>query len=616
MGDIGTGADGLRGPCVRSDFDIRPLKLGRAHVDAVLVHSLPTGTHAVVDGLDLAAANPPVRVARPSRRRLQRRERWVETLAALAFLAVAVGMAIGLPDGRALDAGTGAMLVVAYALVRQARFDVGAGFVVPTHLVLVPMLFLLPAHLVPFAVAIGSLLGTGIDVLVRGTHPERGIVAIANAWFAVGPALVFALSGATEPTLAICVLAFAAQLATDFAASTTREWLCSAIPPHFQARVIALVAVVDGLLWPIGLLTALAALRDPLLALLVLPLAALLAMVAHERTARLELVRDQTTRLERAMHRLGKTFASGLDRDASLAIAVEAAIDVTDATTGRVVHARGDGAELGSGAAGSVEGLLCDAERAALEADGEVEAADEPSTAIAVALPAPAGDDDDETILLSVARPNRPFTADERERLHELARHAAVSVENVARHERLARQATTDELTGLLNHRRMHEVLEEEIARASRFRPPVALVMLDIDDFKRVNDTYGHQRGDEVLYEVARAVEAAARQGDHVARYGGEELAVVLPHAEIGQARLVAERIRERIARVEIELPDGRSIRPTASLGVATLSGQDDKQGLIAAADAALYAAKRSGKNRTVCAAQPAGARHGGRARG
>jgi diguanylate cyclase (GGDEF)-like protein len=140
--------------------------------------------------------------------------------------------------------------------------------------------------------------------------------------------------------------------------------------------------------------------------------------------------------------------------------------------------------------------------------------------------------------------------------------------------------------------------------------------MLDIDDFKRVNDTYGHQRGDEVLYEVARAVEAAARQGDHVARYGGEELAVVLPHAEIGQARLVAERIRERISRVEIELPDGRSIRPTASLGVATLSGQDDKQGLIAAADAALYEAKRSGKNRTVCAAQPLAARHGGRARG
>jgi diguanylate cyclase (GGDEF)-like protein len=613
MGDIGTRPRHLRGPCVRSDLAIRPLKALAAHVDGVLVHRFQGPSPLVVNGISDTAVTPSARGGR----RLRRRERWMESLAAAAFLLVALGMAVALPSDRGLDLGTGAMLVVAYALVRQARFDMGAGFVVPTHLVLVPMLFLLPPHLVPFAVALGSLLGTLIDVLARGTHPERGIVAIANAWFAVGPSLVFALSGATEPTWTICVLAFAAQLGTDFAASATREWLCSSIPPHFHARVISLVAVVDGLLWPIGLLTALAALRDPMLTLLVLPLAALLAMVAHERTARLEQVRTQETRLERSTRRLGRTFASGLDRDASLALAVEAAVDVTDAATGRVVHARGDGADRRSEPAGSVEALLCDAERAALDAHGEVEAsAAAPATALAVALPAPAGDDDADTIVLSVARPDRPFTAEESERLQELARHAAVSMENVARHERLARQATTDELTGLLNHRRMHEVLEEEIGRASRFRPPVALVMLDIDDFKRVNDTYGHQRGDEVLYSVARAVEAAARQGDHVARYGGEELAVVLPHAELGQAHRVAERIRERIARVEITLPDGRSIRPTASLGVATLSGHADKQELIAAADAALYQAKRNGKNRTICAAQPAAARHGARAHG
>jgi diguanylate cyclase (GGDEF)-like protein len=111
-----------------------------------------------------------------------------------------------------------------------------------------------------------------------------------------------------------------------------------------------------------------------------------------------------------------------------------------------------------------------------------------------------------------------------------------------------------------------------------------------------------------MLFAVARAVESAARQGDHVARYGGEEVAIVLPHADLSQARGVAERIRERIASTAVPLPGGGAVRPTASLGVAVLSGDADKEQLIAAADAALYEAKRGGKNRTVCAPQAVGA--------
>src|SRR3712207_3756936 len=148
------------------------------------------------------------------------------------------------------------------------------------------MLFVLPADVVPLAVALGSLLGTVVDMIVRGTHPERAVVAVANGWFSIGPALVFALHDVTTPVWTVCVMAFAAQLATDLAASTAREWLCSAIPPHFQVRVIGLIAALDALLWPVGLLAALAAMRDPALVLLVLPLAALLAVVAHDRTRR------------------------------------------------------------------------------------------------------------------------------------------------------------------------------------------------------------------------------------------------------------------------------------------------------------------------------------------
>jgi diguanylate cyclase (GGDEF)-like protein len=555
-----------------------------------------------VDALRAPIVNQRARGRRAVQRRLEPREVRAESFAAFSFLAVAAAMAVGLATNRPFDAATAGILVVAYALVRQVRFDVGVGFAVATQLVFVPMLFLLPAPVLPLAVATGSLLGTGIDVLLRGAHPERAVVAVANGWFAVGPALVFALTGVTEPLWWICVVAFAAQLAGDLAASTAREWMCSAISPHFQARVIGLIAVVDALLWPVGLLTALAAHHDPLLTLLVLPLAALLALVAHERTARLKQVDSQTSKLERATSRIGETFASGLDREATLAIVIDTAIDATEATTGRVTYARGGDLHTWPGQHGSDDAWLQAAERLALgvACDAETPVVIHES-AMAVALCALAQEDAEQRIVLSVARAERPFTDTERDRFHDLARQAAVSLDNVARHERLARQATTDELTGLLNHRALHEALVAALESGSRFRPSVGLVMLDIDDFKRINDVYGHQRGDEVLYAVARAVESAAREDDHVARYGGEELAVVLPHADLAQAERVAERIRERIAAVAVALPDGDSIRPTASLGVAVSPGYGDKEALIAAADEALYGAKRSGKNRTVC---------------
>ena len=549
-----------------------------------------------------------LRDRRTAPRRLAARERRSELFAAATFLAVAAAMAVGFADSRPFDPVAAGVLVVAYALVRQAKFDVGVGFAVATQLVLVPMLFLLPADVLPLLVAAGCLLGTLIDIVARGAHPERAIVAVANAWFAVGPALVFVLLGDTEPVFVLCVLAFTAQFATDLASSTAREWLCSSIHPHFQARVIGLIAFVDAMLWPVGLLTAFAAQRDPLLALLVLPLAVLLALVAHERTARLQQVHSQSTRLERATSRIGETFASGLDRDATLALAVDAAIDATEAATGRVTHVRDGHLERRAGGAPE-DAALQAAELLALETRGEAAMVGVGGhSALAVALSATAGGEDDEQVVLSVARAAPGFSDEERERFQNLARQAAVSLGNVALHKQLARQATTDELTGLLNHRRLHEALSDELEHGPRFRKPVALVLLDIDDFKRVNDTHGHQCGDEVLYAVARAVESGAREGDHVARYGGEEIAVVLPHAGLAQAKVVAERIRRRIESVAVSLPGGGFVRPTASLGVAVLAGGGDKAALIAAADAALYDAKRAGKNRTVCAGERAGA--------
>jgi diguanylate cyclase (GGDEF)-like protein len=163
------------------------------------------------------------------------------------------------------------------------------------------------------------------------------------------------------------------------------------------------------------------------------------------------------------------------------------------------------------------------------------------------------------------------------------------------------RQAVTDELTGLANHRRFQELLATEMEQVRRYRYPVGLIMLDVDNFKKVNDTYGHPQGDVVLAEVARVVRASSRDADAPARYGGEEMAVILPHTDLEGSYAIAERVRTAVEALSIPLLDRRgTLSVTASLGVAA-SSDGSKDALIAAADGALYVAKRQGKNRTEC---------------
>jgi diguanylate cyclase (GGDEF)-like protein len=181
-----------------------------------------------------------------------------------------------------------------------------------------------------------------------------------------------------------------------------------------------------------------------------------------------------------------------------------------------------------------------------------------------------------------------------------------VSVENVGLHETVERQAVTDELTGLSNRRRFQETMAAEVERSKRFGQELGLVLLDIDDFKAVNDTYGHQQGDLVLREVARILRASSREIDEPARYGGEELAVVLPGTDLEGARQLAERVREGVEGLRLSIigdEGAEPLRVTASFGAASLpASAEDVRGLIAAADEALYQAKRAGKNRTVSA--------------
>jgi diguanylate cyclase (GGDEF)-like protein len=174
--------------------------------------------------------------------------------------------------------------------------------------------------------------------------------------------------------------------------------------------------------------------------------------------------------------------------------------------------------------------------------------------------------------------------------------------------EALRQLATRDQLTGLLNRREFDRIMAEEAERCRRFGQPLALVMVDIDHFKAVNDTHGHQAGDAVLREIAKTLTGQLRTVDRVARIGGEEFALVLMQTGRSAATEVAQRVVEAVAASPVVIESGASLRLTISAGVAVLP--DDVSWLellIGAADRSLFAAKRGGRNRVMTHAELAG---------
>lgn len=323
---------------------------------------------------------------------------------------------------------------------------------------------------------------------------------------------------------------------------------------------------------------------------------------------RLQELDAERVRLETAIRRLGEAFASNLDRDALLEIAVATAVDGVDAEGGRAVLSGGLEVTPTGAPPAALDMLVGAGEAEALVTGENGERMSDAGSVLTHPLQAAGGG-----VIgsLSVWRAGRPFAENERDLFHYLASQAATSLDNVALHETVQRQAVTDELTGLFNHRRFQEGLAQEIERARRFDAPLGLVMLDIDNFKSVNDTYGHQVGDQVLAAVSDVLRQNSREIDEPARYGGEELAVVLPGTDLEGAYNLAERVRQGIEALEFPLGGGRELKVTASFGAASLpESAGDQSSLIAGADTALYAAKRSGKNRTV-RAEPERARPG-----
>jgi putative nucleotidyltransferase with HDIG domain len=221
---------------------------------------------------------------------LTHRERLFDGLSGVIAVGVAVSMTL-LHSERSLSPGTALLLLLVYAAAKRIKFAVGAGYTIPTQIVFVPMLFLLPTPAVPLLVIAGILLGNLPDYAARKVHPDRVLLAPGDALYAVAPTLVLVLGHAQTVSWSdwpIYLAALAAQLVLDPLLATVREWLALGVHPSLQPRLLAEVMAVDALLAPIGLTAALVGAEHSGGWLLVMPLLALIAVFARERKARVE----------------------------------------------------------------------------------------------------------------------------------------------------------------------------------------------------------------------------------------------------------------------------------------------------------------------------------------
>ena len=184
--------------------------------------------------------------------------------------------------------------------------------------------------------------------------------------------------------------------------------------------------------------------------------------------------------------------------------------------------------------------------------------------------------------------------------ISELTKQSAVTIERANTYSEILQNATMDALTGLNNRRQFETRLSEQYAIANRQDTPLCAIMTDIDFFKKFNDTYGHAVGDLVLKQTASVIKNTLREYDIPSRYGGEEFCILLPQTGIEEAKIVAERLRSAVEKMEIELEDGRKIHLTISVGLAELDIKDMPEDLYMKADRALYDAKEGGRNRVV----------------
>ena len=207
--------------------------------------------------------------------------------------------------------------------------------------------------------------------------------------------------------------------------------------------------------------------------------------------------------------------------------------------------------------------------------------------------------------VLALYPPADGFSDEAKDAAAWIAAQALIALENAHLHGLVQRQAVTDELTGLANRRRFLSQMETEVARSRRSGSPLAIVLADLDDFKQVNDKYGHEAGDRTLRAFADILREAVRDIDLPVRLGGEEFAILLPDTDLPGGANLAERIRSTLAERQIESGAAR-ISVTASFGVSCFPLAASADDLLVDADRRLYDAKRRGKNRVEVSSSPA----------
>jgi len=170
------------------------------------------------------------------------------------------------------------------------------------------------------------------------------------------------------------------------------------------------------------------------------------------------------------------------------------------------------------------------------------------------------------------------------------------SIGNIKLFEKIQHQATTDGLTGLVNHKTFYEILEKELGRSSRYGGLISVIMVDIDNLKKINDAYGHRTGDKVIKEISRKIRECIRQIDTAARYGGDEFALILPNTSLTDAVIVAERMVNTVAHSPVTW-QGQQIGLSISVGLGQYDADTNPDDIASRSDQALYAAKQAGKN-------------------
>jgi diguanylate cyclase (GGDEF)-like protein len=217
---------------------------------------------------------------------------------------------------------------------------------------------------------------------------------------------------------------------------------------------------------------------------------------------------------------------------------------------------------------------------------------------------------DETTSMKLVLHPPAGGFGEETTKLAEwLCSQAAIALENARLHDIVQFQAITDELTGLVNRRRFLDALRSEITKGQRLGGRLSVILADLDDFKLINDGFGHHAGDEVLLAFADQLRAHGRDVDIAARLGGEEFAILLPETGLEGASVVAERLRRSLSDRPIRIGDKAVVTVTASFGVAELEEGQSVDALLRAADTALYRAKELGKNRVQGSVEQSGSR-------